>query len=97
MMTDNAIKISSHYYLRFRERVAKTKRVEWFAKEAYVNGRTGKDIRNAQFRNYLCRIENKYRHVCAIFIYKGYIHIYDAFTGTAITVFRVPNVYRKYI
>ena len=96
-MTDNAIKISSHYYLRFRERVAKTKRVERFAKEAYANGCTDKDIRNAQFRNYLCRIENKYRHVCAIFIYKGYIHIYDAFTGTAITVFRVPNVYRKYI
>ena len=88
------INISDHYADRFRKRIARTKRIEKFANDAYEFGQTENNIDNKRFRKYLKNIENKYKHTCAFRIYKGFVHVFDAFTATTITVYRIPNEYR---
>ena len=88
------ISVSSHYVDRFRERIARTKRIEKFANDAYEFGQTENSVGNKSFRKYLNNIDDKYNHTCAFRIYKGFVHVFDAFTATAITVYRIPNEYR---
>ena len=91
---EHNINISDHYADRFRERMAHSKRIEKFAYDAYEFGQAEDNISNKLFRKYLKNIGNKYNHTCTFRIYKGFVHVFDAFTATAITVYRVPNEYR---
>ena len=88
------ITVSDHYADRFRERIARTKRIEKFANDAYEFGQTENTVDNKCFRKYLNNIENKYEHTSTFRIYKGFVHVFDAITATAITVYRIPNKYR---
>ncbi len=90
----NDVRISEHYVDRFRERIAHTRRIEKFANDAYAFGKTENTIEDKRFRKYLNNIGNKYNHICAFRIYKGFVHVFDAFTATAITVYRVPREYQ---
>ena len=90
----NNIAISDHYAKRFRQRVARTKRIEKFAKDAYMLGEEVDSVADKRFRKYLENIETRYWHTCSLRTHKGYIHVFDALTATAITVYRVPNEYR---
>ena len=94
MAMNNSIYVSEHYVDRFRERIARTKRIEKFANDAYEFGQTENSVDNKRFRKYLKNIENKHKHTCAFRVYKGFVHVFDAFTATAITVYRIPNEYR---
>lgn len=94
MTMNSNIYISEHYVDRFRERIARTKRIEKFANDAYTFGETANTIEDKRFRKYLNNVEKKYSHTCAFRIYKGFVHVFDAFTATAITVYRVPREYR---
>lgn len=90
----SSINISSHYAEQYRKRIARTKRVEKFANDAFNFGNPVNNIEDKRFRKYLNNKEANHKHTCALRVYKGFIHVFDAFTATAITVYRVPNEYR---
>lgn len=90
----SSINISNHYVHQYRKRIARTKRVEKFANDAYNLGDLVNDIGDRRFRKYLNNKEENHKHTCTFRVYKGFIHVFDAFTATAITVYRVPNEYR---
>ena len=92
-MMNNSIQISEHYNNRFRERIARTKRVEKFANDAFEYGTTLNEVNDIRLQKYLKNISAKYHHICDYRIYKGFVHVFDVFTMTAITVYRVPKKY----
>ena len=85
------IPVTNHFVERYRERVAKTKRerIKKFAKEAFENGKTGKDLK---CRHYGKFVDEKYGSSAVIAkIYKGFVYIFSGDSNAAITVFRVPK------
>ena len=88
---NNGIHISSHYNDRYRERIARTKRIEKFANDAYIFGRAIDNVQDTRLRKYLIHIDENHDKDCTLRVYKGFIHVFDALTLTAITVYRVPN------
>ena len=88
------IQISEHYADRFRKRIARTDRIEKFANEAYMHGESMDEVSDARLRKYLKNKDEEYSCTSIYRVYKGFIHVFNAFTATAITVYRVPNSYK---
>ena len=91
---NSQIRITDHYNDRFRERIAKTKRIEKFATDAYTLGESDNSTKNKNLKKHLQAVMKNHGDTCVFRIYKGFIHIFDDITKTAITVYRVPNCYR---
>ena len=86
------IGITDHYRDRFRERIARSKRIELFATEAFYLGKEPKGLDNSMLRNHLEKIEDNYNHDCMLKVYKGFVHVFDEADNTAVTVYRVPKL-----
>lgn len=85
------IDITEHYRERFRQRIARSKRIELFATEAYYLGKEPKGLDNSMLRNYLESIEEYHDHECILKVYKGFVHVFDGAENAAITVYRIPK------
>ena len=85
------IRITDHYRDRFRQRIARSKRIELFATEAYYLGKEPKGLDDSCLRNYLEDIENYHNRCCLLKVYKGFVHVFDDTKNVAVTVYRIPK------
>ena len=86
------IPITSHYRKRYRERIARSKRIELFATEAFYLGEEPDGLNDTYLRNYLEEKENLYGYSCVLKVHKGFVHVFDSNNNTAVTVYRVPKL-----
>lgn len=81
------IKTTEHFRERFRQRVAKTKRVSVFANRAYYFGKHSCDFKNATFAKRIAEIEITYGSTARVYAN----NIYWFHDNSAITVYQLPQ------
>lgn len=92
MRTDYSIKVTKHYVSRFRKRIARSKRIEYFANEAYICGDAPEGVDDTRLRTFLLDKENLHGNECVLKVYKGFVHVFDSLTNVAVTVYKVPKL-----
>lgn len=90
-MNNIVVEVTKHFRKRFYKRQARTKRVEVFAKNAYLYGT---DVSDLEYDWYASKLGRKER------IYGTYAKIYHGFVywfkdNVAITIYPVPHRARK--
>ena len=82
------VTVSKHYKKRYRDRVAKTSRIEYFAEKAFYEGTNLKTSKDSRIRKIIQNEEeyrdDKYHHYQYI-AHSGFLHIFC--NNCAITVY----------
>ena len=88
-MSKNII-ITNHFRTRFKERQAKTKRIESFASEARDFGKKLNEIKASQLAQQLAVAEKV--HDSQVYVYKNFCYWFCG--PKAITIYPLPTKYR---
>lgn len=86
------VPISEHYRQRYRERIARSKRIELFATEAFYLGREPDLVEDSLLRKHLEEKENLHSYSCVLKIHKGFVHVFDSLENVAVTVYKIPRL-----
>lgn len=84
--------ITKHFEKRFRQRQARTKRIELFAERAYHDGTNPSSFEFKRFAKQLTKKEAAYGSVAKI--YNGFVYWF--FGNRAITIYPLPTKYKAY-
>lgn len=82
-----SVEMSEHFQERFRQRVAKTKRMQIFAERAYFYGKPVDSLQDSQFAEQLSKKEQEYQ--CSAKIYNNVVYWFHG--NKAITLYPVPQ------
>lgn len=85
------VHVSDHYRKRYRERIAKSSRIDMFATTAYYCGNSPVCIPDSRVRNYLESKENEYGDSFVLRIYNGFVHVFNEADNIAVTVYKLPK------
>lgn len=85
------VQVSDHYKKRYRERIAKSSRIDMFATTAYYCGSSPLSVSDSRVRNYLEGKENEYGDSFVLRIYNGFVHVFNEADNIAITVYKLPK------
>ncbi len=86
------VRVTDHYKDRFRERVARSKRIELFATEAFYLGEKPKGLNDSRLRGRLEKLENCYGDNYILKTHKGFVHVFDSAENVAVTVYKMPKL-----
>lgn len=93
-MNSDSITLDKHFIERIRERMMDDTMSEDdmrdYVHDAITYGLKICDVMNRRYKQYLLGILKKYKYSSDIRILDGFVYVFDAFTATAITVYRVP-------
>lgn len=84
--------VTNHFRERFRQRQARTKRIEVFAERAFLDGTNPSSFEFKRFAKQLTKKEAAYGSVAKI--YNGFVYWF--FGNRAITIYPLPTKYKAY-
>lgn len=84
--------VTKHFEERFRQRQARTKRIEYFAERAYCDGMSPFSFEFKRFAKQLTKKEAAYGSVAKV--YNGFVYWF--FGNRAITIYPLPTKYKAY-
>jgi len=87
----NTISLTRHFKIRFRKRLAHSKRIQLFAERAFCYGQNVDEISDYRVRNYLKTKESIHENTSMLKLYNGFVYVFDKAARVAITIYRLPN------